>query len=396
MTERLYYADSLLLDFEARVVGHGQWDGKNSVLLDRTAFYPESGGQLGDRGCLGELGILDVQVDDSGQVHHLVEGELPEVGALLTGQIDEPRRRQHMAQHTGQHMLSRGLLDVAGAPTVSSRLGEHNCTVDVSVDELTEERAWEACALVNQVISEDRAIRAFVPDPATLAGLPLRRDPKVENEIRVVDVDRFDMSPCGGTHCQSTAQVGLVYIRSVERHKGGARVNFSAGQRARAETAIDAHRLKELSDRFSCGPDGVRDAVENVQAALKQANSRLHSLQKLYAESYADRLVQNADQSNRMIGSIPGADAALLKQLSQQVLSRRSNAVVLLAGIGDENLSVLIARGEDSDFDCGRVMKILGEQNNGRGGGRPELAQGRLPIGAKWEEMVQAALELVG
>ncbi|MBR59227.1 MAG: alanyl-tRNA editing protein [Myxococcales bacterium] len=393
MTERLYYADSLLLDFDAQVVGHGEWDGHHSVILNRTAFYPESGGQLGDRGSLGGLEILDVQADANGQIHHLVAGELPEVGTQLSGEIEATRRRQHMALHTGQHMLSRALLDVANAPTVSSRLGEHNCTVDVSVEELSEEKAWEACSLVNEVISEDRAIRAYVPDPAVLASLPLRRDPKVENEIRVVDVDGFDMSPCGGTHCLSTAQVGLVYVRSVERNKGGARVNFSAGQRARLETSLDGHRLKALSDRFSCGPEGVKDAIENMQSALKEANARANQMQKLYAASYVERLLQTCGETARLVASIPGADPALLKQLSQQVVAKRSDAVVLLAGVVDGNRNVLIARGENSDFDCGRIMKILGEQNNGRGGGRPELAQGRIPTGGSWDDLVQAALE---
>jgi len=244
-TGRLYYEDPFLYQFEARVIGHGTWNGARSVVLDRSAFYPESGGQMADRGTLGGTAIADVQVDEEGIVHHVLEGEsLPEPGTELVGVVDRQRRRVHMALHTGQHMLSRALADVAGAATVSSRLGESSATIDVDVDVLEERRVAEAEALVNAVIDDDVVVRAFFPTAEELAGLPLRRAPKVTENIRVVQIGDFDVSPCGGTHCTRAAQVGLVRVVGVERYKGKARVIFSAGARARREFADEAAVLR--------------------------------------------------------------------------------------------------------------------------------------------------------
>ncbi len=220
-TERLYFGDPFLFQFSARVVGHGTWKGARSLVLDRTAFYPEAGGQMADRGVLGGLGVSDVQVDDAGVIHHVVtlppEQTLPEPGSVLGGTIDAPRRRVNMALHTGQHMLSRALVDVAGAQTVSARLGETLCTIDVDLESLDERRVAEAEECVNALIDEDVSIRAFFPTPEELATLPLRRAPKVTDNIRVVQIGAFDVSPCGGTHCTRSAQVGLLRVVGVER-----------------------------------------------------------------------------------------------------------------------------------------------------------------------------------
>ncbi|HZI05353.1 MAG TPA: alanyl-tRNA editing protein, partial [Archangium sp.] len=223
-TERLYYSDPFLFRFTGRVLAHGAWNGAPSVVLDRSAFYPEAGGQMADRGVLGGRVLRDVQVDDAGVVHHVLElpegTGLPEVGAELSGELDRVRRRTHMALHTGQHMLSRALVDVANAHTVSSRLGETLCTIDVDLDVLDERRVAEAEALVNSIIDDDIVIRAFFPTPEELAALPLRRAPKVTDNIRVIQMGDFDVSPCGGTHCTRSAQVGMVRVLGVERYKG--------------------------------------------------------------------------------------------------------------------------------------------------------------------------------
>ncbi len=241
-TTRLHYDDPMLLEFEAEVTAHGRFGERHSVILDRTAFYPESGGQLGDVGTLGARAVLDVQVDDAGVVHHIVEGEAPAVGSTVEGVVERSRRRLHMALHTGQHMLSRALLDEAGAETVSSRLGSTSCTIDVHLASLDEAAVARAEDLVNRVIEDDLAVRQFFPSPEELARLPLRRAPKVSENIRVVDAGGFDVSPCGGTHCTRTSQVGVVTVTGVERYKGKGRVTFLAGRVRllnRHPTAVD-------------------------------------------------------------------------------------------------------------------------------------------------------------
>src|SRR5260370_20367241 len=225
---------------------------------------------MADRGLCAGLPIVDVQVDDADVVHHVLEGPLPAVGAEVRGEIDAARRRLHMALHTGQHMLSRALCDVADADTVSSRLGETGCTIDVDRSELDERAVADAEALVNSVVDDDVAIRAFFPDAAELAALPLRRKPKVDHHIRVVAIGAFDVSPCGGTHCLRTAQVGLVKVTGIERYKGKMRVGFSAGRRARVELARQSEVLHTLGRDFTFGPTDLPAAIHKPKPKLAQ------------------------------------------------------------------------------------------------------------------------------
>src|SRR5262249_48470537 len=193
---------------------------KPAIVLDQTAFYPEAGGQLGDRGQLGGASVVDTQETDDGTIVHVITGEPPAVGTRVTGELDWLRRRQHMAQHTAQHLLSGALLDRAQAPTVSARLGESALTIDVARDRIPDGELAGAEDLANDVVDDDLAIRAWFPSPDELARMKLRRDPKVVADIRVVAIGEFDFSPCGGTHCARTSQLGAVRITGAERCKG--------------------------------------------------------------------------------------------------------------------------------------------------------------------------------
>ncbi|MDC0707151.1 alanyl-tRNA editing protein [Stigmatella sp. ncwal1] len=396
-TERLYFADPFLHRFTGRVVAHAAWNGTPSIILDRTAFYPEAGGQMADRGVLGGAAVRDVQVDDAGLVHHVLElpegGALPAVGTELPGEIDRVRRRLHMALHTGQHMLSRALVDVANAHTVSSRLGETLCTIDVDLDVLEEQKVAEAEAFVNAVIEEDVAIRAFFPTSEELAALPLRRKPKVTENIRVVQIDGFDVSPCGGTHCTRSAQVGMIRVLGVERYKGKGRVSFSAGRRARSELWAEAGTLRGLGRAFTCGPGEVPASIDKLRRELTEAREALGAARARLAEHTAAELVSALEQSpeHRVVAVVDGASPESLRAIAARLTSR-PEAVVLLAGQGPEGLPVLIARGSGASFGCGAFLKRLAEAAGGRGGGRPEHAEGRLPLGTDFPALVASLL----
>ncbi|MCI0572046.1 MAG: alanine--tRNA ligase-related protein [Myxococcaceae bacterium] len=395
-TERLYFADPFLHRFSGRVVAHGTWAGAPSVVLDRTAFYAEAGGQMADRGVLGGRTVRDVQVDDAGVVHHVLEvpaGEaLPEVGAELTGEVDRARRRVHMALHTGQHMLSRALVDVAQAATVSSRLGEAVCTIDVDLETLDERRVAEAEALVNSVIDDDVAIRAFFPTPDELASLSLRRAPKVTENIRVVQIGDFDVSPCGGTHCTRSAQVGLVRVIGVERNKGRGRILFSAGPRARGELWSEAGTLRTLGREFSCGPTDVKVAVDKLRRDLTEAREALGATRSRLADVVVAELAASLEQApDRPVVAVLDGGAELLRSVAARLTSR-PESVVLLAGRTSEGLAVLVTRGSGSTFACGAFLKRAAEATGGRGGGRPEHAEGRLPPGTDWPALVASLL----
>jgi alanyl-tRNA synthetase len=389
-TDRLYYQDPFLLRFEARVVALSAWNGVPSLVLDRSAFYPESGGQLGDRGELAGLALSDVQVDDDGVVHHLVPaGELPAVGATVQGAVEPARRRLHMSLHTGQHMLSRALADVAHAATVSSRLGESSCTIDVDVDVVEERLVERAEDLVNAVIDDDAPIRAFFPSAEELAALPLRRAPKVSDNIRIVQIGDFDFSPCGGTHCTRTAQVGQVRVDGIERYKGKARVTFSAGRRARNDLRQEAAVLRELGKSFTCGPRDVPTAVEKLRRELGEARETLGRVRMRVAEALAVELRRELEQSaaHRAVTVIDDASVELLRAVATR-LSAHPEAVAFLAGRVEGGLAVIVTRGAASRFDCGAFLKKAAAAAGGRGGGRAEHAEGRLPPDADWPTLV--------
>ena len=400
-TLRLHHDDPLLLRFDARVLAHAAWGDAPSVVLDHTAFYPESGGQMGDRGTLAGCPVVDVQVDDHGTVHHLLDAPpAPElaVGQGVGGAVERGRRRLHMALHTAQHMLSRALEDEASAATVSARLGETTCTIDVDRDALDERRVAAAEALVNAAIDDDLPVRQYFPDPADLARLPLRRAPKVTENIRVVAIGDFDVSPCGGTHCTRTAQVGLVRVTAVERYKGKARVVFSAGRRATGELTGEAGALRALARDFTCGPLDVPAAVEKLRRELTEAREALGHARLRVADALADELVAAAAARQAgtpgdllVVGLVDDATVDLLRKVARRVTAR-PDAVALLAGRAADGTLVLIARGAASAFGCGAFLKRAAAAAGGRGGGRPESAEGRLPPGADWEAIVAATL----
>lgn len=388
-TTLLYHRDPHLLTFSAVVVGHATHGGRPSVCLDETAFYPEAGGQMADRGVLGGLPIVDVQVDDAGVVHHVVEGPLPAVGSRVDGVIDGPRRRQHMAQHTAQHMLSAALLVGHGkAETVSSRLGESGCTIDVDVPALSERSLREAEDLVNSVIDEDRVVTAFFPDEATLAALPLRRRPKVSEHIRVVvvgDLDApFDVSPCGGTHVTRTSQIGLVRVTGVEKYKGMTRVHFAAGPKARREAFARAAVLEELGRGFSSTPEEVPGQLEKLRASIKALQADKAALAgrmgTLLGEALAARAAATPPGSVA-IEVVDGADMELLRAVAARAVAVAPGLAVVIAGRdADGGGNGIVSRGASSTVDCGALLKRLVAAHGGKGGGKAENAQGRLGV----------------
>jgi alanyl-tRNA synthetase len=390
-TERLYFDDPLLLTFTARVVAHASYGGAPSAVLDRTAFYPEAGGQMADRGALAGHAIADVQADDAGVVHHvLAGGALPAIGDTVEGTVDRARRRVHMALHTGQHMLSRALADVASAETVSSRLGESACTIDLDLETVDERRVAEAEDLVNAVVDDDVPVRAWFPSAEELAALPLRRAPKVKEAVRVVAVGDFDFTPCGGTHCVRSAEVGLVRVSGVERYKGRARVLFTAGKRARAELWQAAGVLGDLAKAFTCGPLDVPAGVDKIRRELAEARDALGRVRGRFADALHTTLAAQAAATGRAVAVIDDAGPDLLRALATRITAA-PDAVAFLAGRGPDGLAVLVARGSASRFDCGAFLKSAAAQAGGRGGGRPERAEGRLPGDADWAALVDAA-----
>jgi len=378
-TRKLYHEDPLLSAFEATVVGHGRFGDVPSVVLDRTAFYPESGGQMADRGTLAGAAVLDVQIDDDGTIHHIVDGPPLAPGTTVAGAVDRGRRRVHMALHTGQHMLSRALVDRAKAETVSSRLGETACTIDVDLAVLDERDLARAEELANAVIDDDAPVRAFFPEPGELAALPLRRQPKVESNIRVVAIGDFDVSPCGGTHCLRTAQVGFVRVTGLERYKGKMRVTFASGRRAREALGAQAEILVGLGRELTCGPAEVPVAIAKLRRELQETREALGLARARLMDRLADALL--ADDAAVVAALVEDADVEALRLLAKRIVAAPGR-VAVLAAAGPEGIHMLAARAAGQTFDCGAFVKRTAAALGGRGGGSADRAEGRLPAGA--------------
>lgn len=395
MTRRLYYDDPLLSRFTARVLAHAE---HHSLVLDQTALYPESGGQMADHGTLfflgarGEVGarVEDVQVDDAGVVHHVLEGELPPVGVEVRGQVDLARRRAHMALHSGQHVLSRALVDVARAETVSSRLGETLCTIDVDVPGLAESAVGRAEALANELVDADRPVRTWFPEPGELATLPLRRAPKQSEHVRVVDLGGFDLSPCGGTHVTHTAQIGVVRVLGTERYKGGTRVSFEAGPRARRALAAEADALRALAKELTCGALAVADAVAKLRADLGHTRDALSRAHALVAEHTAHELAAHAVPGAPIVAVLDAGGAELARTVAARLVREGTSLAAIGARDGD-GLHVVLARSDAGATDCGALFKRLALATGGRGGGRPERAEGKLPADVNLVDAIAAA-----
>jgi alanyl-tRNA synthetase len=370
--------------------------------LDRTAFYPEGGGQLPDRGTLTIAGstfdVTDVQVDDSGEIHHVLPAEPHDIveGRTALGSIDIARRRDHMSQHTGQHMLSAALIDVAGAETVSARLGSESSTIDVASPSLDDALVAKAEDLVNDVVLADRNVTSLFPTPEELRRLPLRRPPKVEENVRLIDIDGFDLSPCGGTHCTRTGQVGFVRITGVERYKGGCRITFLAGRRTLDDARKKEAVLRELCRSFTCGPFDVPTAVGKLRAELRAKNDLFGTARGELVGLLSERLLAAHPKAEngptRIAVMRNGEDLGGLRALAS-ALARRPDVIAMAAskdeGSGDWLL--VVERGADvSSFDAGKWLKAKAGELGGRGGGRSERAEGRLSGSASWETVTAA------
>src|SRR5437870_1521508 len=292
-TERLYYNDSRLLEFDAQVVSLSERDdGQIAVTLDRTAFYPTGGGQPADTGTLGEARVVDcIDAEDKG-VLHVIQGRVPEIGDTVHGKVDWLRRLDHIQQHTGQHILSAAFVKLFDAPTLSFRVLEHECEIDVDLDNPTDERIERAVDLANQIIWESRPINVKRTTSEEAASLPLRKEPAREGELRLIEIDKFDLTPCGGTHAKSTGEIGVIAARSWERAKGLTRIQFMAGIRALADYRKANRTAREVAALFSAGREDSPALASRLIEENKKLRHRAGALEEVACRVEAEELLR--------------------------------------------------------------------------------------------------------
>ena len=376
MTKRLYYGDSFLTQFEARVVESGVLNGRPFVVLDESAFYPTTGGQPHDTGSLGDRRVIDViDREADAAVMHVLDGPLG-AGIRVSATVDWPRRLDHMQQHTGQHILSASFVRLFEIPTVSFHLGAESSTIDLTSTPGPDVVA-RAEAEANRVVWENRFVSTRFVSAEDAARLPLRKEPVRGGTLRLIEVEDFDLSACGGTHVTRTGTVGIIAVQAWERYKGGTRVSFACGGRVlehfHAYRDVVANAVRQLSIQ----PAELSDAVTRLQGETREMRQQARALAEQLATYEADVFARGARDvaGMRVVCSVmDGRDATALKSLAQAIVARPGHVVVLVGG--SRPAVVVAARSADVTTDAAQVVKTLVGRFGGKGGGRPEAAQG--------------------
>jgi alanyl-tRNA synthetase len=393
VTDRLYFADPYLTAFTARVVERGELGGKPAVVLDRSAFYPEGGGQPADRGTVGGVPVLDVQVNAAGQVWHALA--TPLAAETVEGSVDWARRFDHMQQHHGQHLLSAAFENLFGLRTVSFHLGTESATIDLNARDLAPSQVTAAEDLTNRIIWEDHPVNARFVSEAELGEIKLRKAPAVEGPVRVVSAGDFDHSACGGTHPRSTGAVGLLHLRKTERRGSEIRVEFVCGGRALRDLRFASALMTRLATGLTVGPEELEPALGRLRESEDRARKRVQSLVEELASYEADRLVNSAT----MVAGTPVVmqlyrDRALndVRYLAAAIAARGGIALLGLAG---EKAQLVFSRPAEGALDCGKLLRETLASFGGKGGGQPALAQGGLADATKLEPALEAAFNLL-
>jgi alanyl-tRNA synthetase len=371
MTQRLYYTDAYLREFEAAVVHRA--DGGRRIYLDRTAFYPTSGGQPHDLGSLGGSAVVEV-VDEGDRIAHLLAG--PVEAAVARGEVDWPRSFDHMQQHTGQHLLSAVLHELFGHATVAVHFGQESSTLDLDAPALEHARLVEAEARANQVVTENRPVEVSFEEASGAEGL--RKASDREGTLRVVTIGGLDRSACGGTHVRATGEIGPILIRKTERAKQNMRLEFVCGARAVGRARADRDLLSRLTTHFSAAAEELPALVEAQRSELRTSATARRELEASLAGYRARELYAAAPGSGirRIVVREEKGPIERLRPLAQAVGALPG---ALFVGWTADPPALLVAASADSGVDAGAVLRSVLQAVGGRGGGNARLAQGTAP-----------------
>jgi alanyl-tRNA synthetase len=374
MTEhsrRLFYEDPYGLEFEAKVVERRIHEGKPALVLDRTCFYPEGGGQPADRGTLGDAAVVDVQ-DEEGRILHILEGELE--GDTVRGRVDGFRR------------LSQAFFHLLEGETRSFHLGEDVSTLEIGLSGMSQGQVTRVEERANAVVFENREVKTYFKDDRTIAEVPLRRPPKVTGRIRVVEVADFDYSACGGTHCLRTGEVGIIKITRWEKIRENLRFDFLCGWRALRDYGMKHRQIRELSTEMTVGEAEVAAAFVRMQADLKSLRREHRKAREQLVEQEARDLLQNRTE-DLLIQTFRDRDPNEVRQLAAAVVNNAERAVVFGLTSADR-VHIYLGCAKSLGINMQDLVKVVSPLIEGRGGGPPTLVQ----IGGTRAEGLEKAL----
>jgi len=407
MTKRLYYDQPHLLEFDSVVeeVTSAATEASPEIMrpalvLRESAFYPTSGGQVHDTGWIllndSRLRVTEVADREDGKVVHYVEAPFhaPAAGAAVHGRIDPERRRDHMQQHTGQHVLSAAFIELYEFPTVSFHMSDDYCSIDLATETLSPKQVLGAEKRANEIIFENRPVGIRYVTRAEAEKLGLRKLPPAErDELRLIEVADFDLSACGGTHVSATGQIGSILLRKVDKTRQGTRVEFVCGARAVRLARRDYSALTEAASLFSTQlwdvPTQVRKTFDDVKAARKQKDDALEQL----AEAMAVASLKDLPEKNGrrvLVRSFADRDTSFAKLFAQKATRAGLPVVALVASVVDPP-GMVFAQTPGGTADMGSLLKQALAAVGGRGGGSRDFAQGGVPIGCNVEQLLQQA-----
>jgi alanyl-tRNA synthetase len=390
-TQRLYYDDAFLREFDARVISCEPAGAQWHVRLDRTAFYPTSGGQPFDAGRLNEAAVVDVSDEHGDEIVH-VTAQPVAVGAVH-GAIDWTRRFDHMQQHTAQHMLSAAFIELFGFQTVSFHLGRDISTIDLATPSVVARHLDEAERRVNEIIFEDHEITVRYGTAEELAKEGIRKKVDREGTLRVIDIAGFDRQPCGGTHLARTGQTGMLLIRKCERQKQNWRVEFVAGFRALAAARADLATLRAAAEQIGCGmselPRMIAKMQEERRGSQREAKKLTERLVELEAAALANKAEVSADGASSVVSAVfEDATASYLAMLAAKLVANPGVRIVL----GSRGAKgIVLAQSVGLDGDMGALLRELLAKAGGKGGGSKVFAQGSVGDAAALDAIVSEA-----
>lgn len=366
MTEKLFYKDVRESEFEATVISCEEVKDHFEVVLDRTYFYPEGGGQPADNGTLGDANVFDVQ-DKNEEVVHYTDKAL-EVGSKVKGILDMARRHRLMQQHSGEHIVSGIIHNKFGYDNVGFHMGSECITIDFN-GPLTAENLMEVELEANQAIYGDFEPNIFYPSAEELKVLPYRSKKELEGDVRIVNFGEYDTCACCGLHVVRTGEVGVIKITGFQKYKGGTRVSMLAGIQALEDYDIKNDLVHEISQMLSAKPYEINAAVQRV---INERNAIKEQLVEAKKKLFEYKKNSIAEGTKRAVLFEEGLEAFELRLLAEQIIDR-AELVAVLCGNDEEGYKYAVG---SNTVDVSAFIKEANKALNGRGGGRGNMVQG--------------------
>lgn len=373
MTERLYYTDPALLSFDAQITRIEQADGRTVIFLDRSAFYPTSGGQSHDLGRINDSEIIEIAETPDGEVAHVIVSGRFQAGDKVHGEVNAERRLKNRQQHTAQHILSHLFIEKLNAETVSVHLGDEYGAIELNTSSVADNQLREIEKAAAEIISANVPIAILFVSGDEIGKIPLRKPPQREGTIRVIRIGQLDWSACGGTHCCSTAEIGLIKIIGMEKLRGHALVKFLAGGQALADYSLRFDVTDSLAKSMTCHPSDLLGKVEKLVAENKQLRKDLTQAQKELLPARARELASKVvaiGSAQVVVELANGIDSGLLSSLASLVATEINGSAMLMC---DGRMA--IASSESSGHAADKLAREFSQKTMLKGGGNARLAQ---------------------